>query len=73
MTLLDLLTRDDLDITARAVVGLLRHRIAELVDRLLRLDHDIINRVGLQILIMSCIDRGLPPPPWTRALRGLQA
>ena len=62
MTLFDLLTRDDLDITARAVVGLLRHRIAELVDRLLRLDHDIINRVGLQILIMSCIDRGLPPP-----------
>ena len=62
MTLLDLLTRDDLDITARAVVGLLRHSIAELVNRLFCFDHNIINRVIVQILIMSRINSSLHPP-----------
>ena len=56
MALLDLLARDDLHIAARTVVGLFRHRVAELIDRTFCLDDNVVDRVGLEILIMSCMD-----------------
>ena len=62
MTLLDLLARDDLDIAACTVVGLLCYRIAELVDCLLRRDLNAVQRVELQIFVMPCMNGSLPPP-----------
>ena len=55
MPLLNLFARYDLHIAARTVVRLFRDRVIKLIDRLLRLDDDIVNRIVLEILIVPCM------------------